>query len=112
MRCEDCPQQEGLQRDRRQFEPSEIPLGKFVDYWLRRDVRETPSAFRDAKRGCHQKILAALSSVFHTPQASGMPTNAQNSAALTSRPPLPMPNESEGVAAPVAAFFSCSFATS
>src|SRR3954453_16061248 len=40
-----------------------------------------------------QKILTALSNVFQTPQASGTPTKAQNSAALTSKPPLPMPNE-------------------
>src|SRR5258708_37228176 len=49
-----------------------------------------------------QKILIALTSVFHTPQASGIPTIAQNIRALASSPPLPMPNEPDGrtVAAP------------
>src|SRR5271169_3627347 len=59
-----------------------------------------------------QKILAALSSVFHTPQASGMPTKAQNSAALTSKPPLPMPNEPYCTAAALFALAAWSFATS
>ena len=40
-----------------------------------------------------QKILAALTSVFQMPQPSGMPTKHQNSAAWTSKPPLPMPND-------------------
>jgi hypothetical protein len=34
----------------------------------------------------YQKILAALTSVFHTPQPSGMPTKAQNTAACGARP--------------------------
>jgi hypothetical protein len=49
--------------------------------------RQLPS--RDATRD--QKILTALSSVFQTPQASGIPTKAQNNAALPSSPPNPMP---------------------
>src|SRR5689334_14794183 len=40
-----------------------------------------------------QKILTALTSVVHTPQASGIPTNSQNKAALASRPPKPIPCE-------------------
>ena len=40
-----------------------------------------------------QKILAALTSVCHTPHASGTPTNVQNSAVCQSKPPLPMPND-------------------
>src|SRR6478672_2077347 len=59
-----------------------------------------------------QKILAALSNVFHTPQASGIPTNNQNSAALASSPPLPMPNERCWIAAPLLALAACSLATS
>lgn len=50
-----------------------------------RTVRSRSQRMRD------QKILTALSSVFQTPQASGMPTKAQNSAALASSPPKPMP---------------------
>src|SRR5882724_5193593 len=60
----------------------------------------------------NQRILAALSSVFQTPQASGIPTKAQNSAALASRPPLPMPNEPDGVEAELFAVAACSLATS
>ena len=41
---------------------------------------------RDAIRN-----LIAFCSVIQTPQASGMPTKAQNAAAPASRPPLPMP---------------------
>src|SRR6266478_1234350 len=62
--------------------------------------------------GGGQNILAALSSVFQTPQASGMPTKAQNSAALTSNPPLPMPNEPCWIAASPLALAACSLATS
>src|SRR5437763_453251 len=65
-------------------------------------------------RGEHsgdQKILAALSSVFQTPQASGTPTKAQNSTALMSNPPLPMPNEPCWTAASPFALAACSLAT-
>src|SRR6187431_299664 len=65
---------------------------------------------RDAPRT--QSILTALSSVFHTPQASGMPTKAQNSAALASSPPNPMPYEPDGPDAPALAVAACSLATS
>src|ERR1700738_2386399 len=61
---------------------------------------------------CYLKIAAALSSVTQTPQASGMPTKAQNSAALRSRPPLPMPNEPYCTAAALFALAACSLATS
>src|SRR4051812_40309283 len=59
-----------------------------------------------------QKIRSAFFSVIHTPQASGMPTKAQNTAALASKPPRPMPNEPDGVANAVRALAACSLATS
>src|SRR6185312_10424590 len=59
-----------------------------------------------------QSILTALSKVFHTPQASGMPTKAQNSAALASSPPNPMPYEPDGPEFPALAVAACSLATS
>jgi hypothetical protein len=37
--------------------------------------------------------LAALTRVIHTPQASGIPTKAQNTAAFASSPPNPIPCE-------------------
>src|SRR6266481_8900514 len=55
-------------------------------------------------------IFAALSKVFHTPQASGMPTKAQNKAALTSSPPLPIPNEPYCTAEALFALAAWSFA--
>src|ERR1700737_4910391 len=61
---------------------------------------------------CYLKIAAALCSVIQTPQASGMPTKAQNNAALASRPPLPMPNEPACTPAALFALAACSFATS
>src|SRR5262249_16446185 len=60
----------------------------------------------------HQRILAALSNVFQTPHASGMPTKSKNSAACQSSPPLPMPNEPCCVAASRLAVAAWSFATS
>jgi len=45
-------------------------------------------------------------------QASGMPTKAQNSAALASSPPLPMPNEPCCTAASLFALAACSLVTS
>src|SRR6266478_1999024 len=68
--------------------------------------------WRPAAMSGDQKILIALSSVFHTPQASGIPTKAQNSAALASSPPLPMPNEPCWIAASLFALADCSLATS
>src|SRR5215475_203040 len=59
-----------------------------------------------------QKILTALSKVFQTPQASGMPTNSQNNAAFASSPPLPMPNDPCWIAASLLALAACSLATS
>src|SRR5690242_2645766 len=74
-------------KDTKHWNPREIFL----------DEQQTPrDAFyvaRPANITRRQRILAALSNVFHTPQASGTPTNSQNSAALASSPPLPMPNE-------------------
>src|ERR1700686_4481383 len=67
---------------------------------------------RPAEISGDQKILIALSSVFHTPQASGMPTKAQNSAALASSPPRPMPNEPCWIAASLFALADCSLETS
>src|SRR5258708_38369848 len=85
-----------------------IPLkSHFFDGLAPRDDRCRP-----AEISGNQKILSALSSVFHTPQASGMPTNAQNSAALTSRPPVPMPNEPDCTPAALFALAACSLATS
>src|SRR5262245_767064 len=57
-----------------------------------------------------QKILAALTSVFHTPQPSGTPTNAQNATACRSSPPLPIPCQPATMA--VAFLSACSLATS
>src|SRR5260370_28729462 len=68
--------------------------------------------YRPTATSGDQKIFIALSSVFHTPHASGMPTKAQNSAALTSRPPLPMTNEPECTAAELFALAACTVATS
>jgi hypothetical protein len=51
---------------------------------------------------------SAFSTVFQIPQARGMPTKSQNTQALASSPPVPMPKEPEVVAA----FFSCSLARS
>src|SRR5882757_2081818 len=70
--------------------------------------RTSPS--RDAMNG--QKILAALCSVIQTPHARGMPTKAQNSAALASSPPNPMPNDPDGPDELALAVAACSFATS
>src|ERR1700680_543763 len=67
---------------------------------------------RPAEISGDQKILIALSSVFHTPQASGTPTNNQNSAALRSTPPLPMPNDPCCIAESLFALAACSLATS
>src|SRR5258708_14858844 len=76
--------------------------------WQPRDDRCHPAVISG-----NQKILTALSSVFHTPQASGTPTNAQNSAALTSSPPVPMPpNEPDCTPAALFALAACSLATS
>ena len=41
-----------------------------------------------------------------------MPTKAQNSAARASRPPVPIPNEPDGVANAAPAAFACNAATS
>src|SRR5207237_8042875 len=71
-----------------------------------RDDHRSPAVTSD-----NQNILMALSSVFHTPQASGMPTKAQNSAALASKPPRSMPNEPVSTAA-LFALAACSLATS
>jgi hypothetical protein len=53
------------------------------------------SRFREGRGGdapaSRQKILRALDSVIHTPQAIGRPTKAQKTAAEASRPPLSMP---------------------
>src|SRR5258708_36781922 len=85
-----------------------IPLkSHFFDGLAPRDDRCRPAVISG-----NQKIFAALSSVFHTPQASGTPTNAQNSAALTSRPPVPMPNEPDCTAAALFALAACSFVPS
>src|SRR6266702_3064345 len=73
-------------------------------------VRRARRAPRQSQ--CAQKILSALSSVFQTPQASGMPTKAQNSAALPSSPPLPMPNEPCWIDASLLALAAWSPATS
>src|SRR5580704_12668185 len=59
-----------------------------------------------------QRILAALCSVSQTPHARGMPTKAQNSAALASRPPLPMPYDPDADGPDALAAPACSFATS
>src|SRR3954447_12954517 len=59
-----------------------------------------------------QMILIALSRVFHTPQASGTPTKTQNSAALASSPPLPMPNEPWCTPASLLALAACNLVTS
>src|SRR5882757_2105385 len=60
-----------------------FPWGQFVEL----DGKTKGAAGRIVRPAGHamfdQNILPALSSVFHTPQASGMPTKAQNSAALT-----------------------------
>jgi hypothetical protein len=77
----------------------------FVTNW---DKKKRPAQLIPEDR---QKILAALSNVFHTPQASGIPTNSQSSAALASSPPLPMPNEPCWIA-PLLALAACSLATS
>jgi len=57
-----------------------------------------------------QKIFIAFTSVCHTPQASGTPTKAQNSTAVASSPPLPMPNDPAAIV-PAAPCSSCSAAT-
>jgi hypothetical protein len=62
--------------------------------------------------GDDQRIVAALCSVIQTPQGSGIPTNAQNIAALASSPPKPMPYDPEGPDAPAFAVAACSLATS
>src|SRR5262245_66252617 len=69
------------------------------------------SASVTLRRG-DQKILMAFFRVIHTPQARGMATKAQNSRALASRPPLPMPYEPPGVAKALLALAACNFATS
>src|SRR5471032_27703 len=71
--------------------------------------RHAPKSFIDVE---DQKILTTLSRVLYTPQASGMPTKAQNSAALASSPPLPMPNEPCWIAASLFALADCSLETS
>src|SRR5215471_8539763 len=79
--------------------------------------RENPSReavpvfLEPSPRTCRQKILAAFTSVFQTPQASGIPTKAQNSTACRSSPPLPMPKDPD-VAAPAALCLACNAATS
>jgi hypothetical protein len=51
-------------------------------------------------------------SVIQTPQASGMPTKAQKTAAFQSRPPLPMPNDPDAVPAALFGPAAWSFETS
>src|ERR1700733_4807707 len=76
-------------------------MGKTED----RGTIKRPAAMTD------QKIWAALCSVIQTPHARGMPTKAQNKAALASKPPLPMPNDPDGDA-PEELAPACSLATS
>src|SRR5579872_4045742 len=70
-------------------------------------LRPRRLVFRDSR--AYWNIFAADCSVIHTPQARGMPTNAQNTAAFQSRPPLPMPYEPAGTTPALAA---CNLATS
>src|ERR1700722_100863 len=90
IRYGDCPRPRTQRQGRLQDDALKFPRMNSL-------MEETDVVGR-AKRTPHdadrdQNILAALSSVLYTPQASGIPTKAQNSAALASRPPLSMPNE-------------------
>src|SRR5690349_13115790 len=91
--------------------PDHVRGRLFRDH-AQKTTRRSPRGERRAARRYVQRILAALSSVFQTPQASGMPTNSQNSAACQSSPPLPMPNEPCAVIASRLAVAACSLATS
>jgi hypothetical protein len=58
------------------------------------------------------RLLENLSGLQRLPQASGMPTNSQNKAALRSSPPLPMPNEPCWIVVWSFVLAACCFATS
>ena len=70
--------------------------------WEAARIRTGATVASQARAGCQSAaadpwigpadpnaVSAITLNVFHTPQARGMPTKAQNSAALASNPPLP-----------------------
>src|SRR6478735_3652030 len=110
MRCGARRRQAAWQRDKFQCETfANPPLIVFV---LERPENRGTNISVPRPVISDQSILTALSSVFHTPHSSGMPTKAQNKAALASSPPNPMPYDPEGPDAPTLALAACSLATS
>src|SRR4051812_49623602 len=76
-RYADWRSEPALQQDKPLCETSDTPLSVFswfIDRVIPRDDSRRPTV----TGAVDQKILLALSSVFHTPQASGIPTKAQN----------------------------------
>ena len=64
---------------------------------MRRLLAAAPPSELAAAAGLYWNIATVAFSVVHTPQARGMPTKAQNTAACQSSPPLPMPKDPDGM---------------